>query len=79
MAFVNYLCCLFKFTNYRPNIGSQDFMYQNISLSALASAAGEVDNICMMIYDVIDVADHKKQLEALQLKISGYQQKQQAS
>ncbi|GAB5380478.1 MAG: hypothetical protein Alis3KO_26180 [Aliiglaciecola sp.] len=61
---------LFKFPNYRPITGSEDYMYQNITLSPLASATGQVDNICMMIYDVTDVAANKKQLEALQVQIS---------
>ena len=61
---------LFKFPSYRPITGSEDFMYQNITLSALASATGTVDNICMMIYDVTDIASHKKQLEALQVTVS---------
>lgn len=61
---------LFKFPSYRPITGSEDFMYQNITLSALASATGSVENICMMIYDVTDIASHKKQLEALQVTVS---------
>lgn len=61
---------LFKFPSYRPITGSEDFMYQNITLSALASATGQVDNICMMIYDVTDIAAHKKELEALQVTVS---------
>lgn len=61
---------LMKFPNYRPITGSEDYMYQNITLSALASATGEVENICMMIYDVTDIAAHKKQLEALQVRQS---------
>lgn len=66
---------LFKFPNYRPITGSEDYMYQNITLSALASATGQVDNICMMIYDVTDVAAHKKQLESLQVKMSEQQER----
>lgn len=61
---------LFKFPSYRPITGSEDFMYQNITLSALASATGQVEHICMMIYDVTDIAAHKNQLEALQVQIS---------
>lgn len=61
---------LMKFPNYRPITGNEDFMYQNITLSALVSATGQVDTICMMIYDVTDTAEHKKQLEALQVKLT---------
>ncbi|WP_026377087.1 PAS domain-containing protein [Aestuariibacter salexigens] len=61
---------LFKFPNYRPITGSEDFMYQNITLSPLVAANGTVENICMMIYDVTDVAESKKQLESLQVSVS---------
>ncbi|WP_267494317.1 PAS domain-containing protein [Fluctibacter halophilus] len=65
---------LFKFPNYRPITGSEDFMYQNLTLSALTSAAGKTDHICMMLYDVTDVAVHKKQLESLQVRMSEQQE-----
>ncbi len=61
---------LIRFPNYRPITGNEDFMYQNITLSALVSATGQVDSICMMIYDVTDTAEHKKQLESLQVKLT---------
>lgn len=67
---------LFKFPSYRPITGNEDFMYQNITLSALASATGQVDNICMMIYDVTDIAAHKNELEALQVSVSESKEKQ---
>lgn len=67
---------LFKFPNYRPITGSEDYMYQNFTLSALSNARGEVQNICMMVYDVTDVAAHKKQLEALQVKFSEQAERQ---
>ncbi|MCV2884804.1 PAS domain-containing protein [Aestuariibacter sp. AA17] len=60
---------LFKFPNYRPITGSEDVMYQNITLSALTSTTGQVDNICMMIYDVTDIAANKKELEAVQVRL----------
>ncbi len=66
---------LFKFPNYQPITGSEDFMYQNITLSPLANARGEVQHICMMIYDVTDVAASKKQLEALQVTFSEQQER----
>lgn len=66
---------LFKFPNYRPITGSEEFMYQNITISPLTSAIGEVNHICMMIYDVTDVAAHKMQLEAAQVALNEYQEK----
>ena len=58
---------LFKFPNYRPITGNEQYMYQNITLSPLVSANGRVENISMMIYDVTDIAAGKKQLEAIQV------------
>ncbi len=59
---------LFKFRNFRPITGTEPFMYQNISFSALVSASGEVEHVCMMVYDMTDAATAKKQLLALQVQ-----------
>ena len=61
---------LFKFPNYRPITGTEDFMYQNVVISALTSATGAVDYISVMIYDTTDKAIAKKQLEALQVHMA---------
>ncbi|MDN4501579.1 hypothetical protein QX776_04165 [Alteromonadaceae bacterium BrNp21-10] len=61
---------LFKFPNYRPITGSEDYMYQNITLAPLVGTTGKVDNICMMIYDVTDIAASKKLLESSQVTLS---------
>ncbi len=53
---------LFKFNNYRPITGTEAFMYQNISIIPLASADGIVNNICLIIYDVTDIASQRKEL-----------------
>lgn len=54
---------LFRFKNYRPITGTEEFMFQNISISPLISADGSVDQIAMIIYDVTDVATTRKALE----------------
>lgn len=66
---------LFKFHNYRPITGSEEFMYQNIILSPLRSSNGNIENISMMIYDMTDIAAGKKQLEALQVLQSEEQER----
>lgn len=68
---------LFKFPNYRPITGNEQYMYQNITLSPLVSANGCVENISMMIYDVTDIAAGKKQLEAIQVAQSEALERQQ--
>ncbi len=55
---------LFKFKNYRPITGTESFMYQNITITPLVSVNGEVNHICIIIYDVTDIASNKKALQA---------------
>lgn len=60
---------LFKFINFHPITGVEDFMYQNVVISPLTSTTGTVDYIAVMIYDVTEKATAKKKLEALQVKL----------
>ncbi len=55
---------LMHFKNYQPITGQEDFMYQNVTLLPLAGATGEVEHICVVIYDMTAAATHKKQLAA---------------
>ncbi|WJG09021.1 sensor domain-containing diguanylate cyclase [Aliiglaciecola sp. LCG003] len=56
---------LFKFDTSRPITSASDFMYQNVTLFPLKSAAGEVEQICLVVYDVTDEALNKKGIQAL--------------
>ncbi|ASP39487.1 diguanylate cyclase [Bacterioplanes sanyensis] len=47
---------LFKFKNYRPITGRAATMYQNTSMIPLESINRAVDHICLIIYDVTDIA-----------------------
>jgi len=53
---------LFRFKNYRPITGTEEFMYQNITISPLVSTSGDVNHICIILYDVTDIASNSKQL-----------------
>ncbi|ABE53824.1 diguanylate cyclase [Shewanella denitrificans OS217] len=53
---------VFEFKNYRPITGRADFMYQNITLLPLASLTG-IHHICIIVYDVTDIAVNKLQLK----------------
>jgi len=55
---------IFRFKNYRPITGMAEHMYQNSSFIPLESAAGHVDHICLIIYDVTDTAVGKLELES---------------
>ena len=54
---------LFKFPNYRPITGTEEFMYQNITISPLLSLDGNVNQAVIIIYDVTDVVSNRKALE----------------
>lgn len=54
---------LFKFSNYRPVTGSSKYMYQNCTIMPLTNVRGEVNHICLIIYDVTEVATNRLQLQ----------------
>lgn len=60
---------LFKFKNYRPITGNGEFMYQDVTLFPLSNTRGEVTHMCIMIYDVTDIAEHKMELEQANAKL----------
>lgn len=61
---------LFKFKNYRSITGTVESMYQNTTLIPLTSSTGVVDNLCLIVYDVTDIASHKLELEAANEELS---------
>lgn len=56
---------LMRFDNYQPITGEEAFMYQNVTLLPLGGANGQVDHLCIVIYDVTEVARYKLQAAAL--------------
>jgi diguanylate cyclase (GGDEF)-like protein/PAS domain S-box-containing protein len=55
---------LVRFKSYQPITGQQAFMYQNTTMFGLRSTNGEISQICLVIYDVTDVASNSHQLQA---------------
>lgn len=55
---------LFKFKNYRPVTGIADFMYQNSTIIPLKDTRGKVEHICLIVYDVTEVAVNRLQIQA---------------
>ncbi len=47
---------IMKFDSYRPITGRSEVMYQNMTIFPLSSTNGQVENVCLMIYDVTDAA-----------------------
>jgi len=60
---------LFKFKSYRPITSSAEFMYQNVTFLPLTDIVGNVTQICMIIYDVTDVAINKQAFEQANSKL----------
>src|SRR5690606_28539226 len=54
---------LVRFKNYQPITGQEDFMYQNTTILPLLATTGRVEHVCLIIYDVTDVAVNKHQLQ----------------
>ena len=50
---------LFKFNHYRPFTSPEPYMFQNLTLLPLTSANGEVHHVCVILYDVTEIATHR--------------------
>jgi len=60
---------LFKFKSYRPITSDADFMYQNVTFLPLTDMLGNVTQICMIIYDVTEVALNRIALQRANEKL----------
>lgn len=54
---------LFKFRNTRPITGIEEYMFQSLTINPLNGPTGEVEKVCLMVYDVTDIATSKRALE----------------
>lgn len=54
---------LFRFKNYRPVTGRAEFMYQNSTIIPLSDVKGKVGHICIILYDVTEIATNRLQLQ----------------
>lgn len=54
---------LFRFQSARPLTSRAPWMYQNLTLTPLLGPDGEVSHVCMLVYDVTDIAVNKLELE----------------
>jgi diguanylate cyclase len=60
---------VFRFKNYRPITGIEEFMYQNMTITPITSLNASIDHICIMIYDVTDIATQRKELTVANAKL----------
>lgn len=54
---------LFQFKSSRPLTGQSPMMYQNVTLIPLTGLDQRVNAVCLLVYDVTDVATHKNELQ----------------
>ena len=55
---------LIRFKSYQPITGLADEMYQNVTILPLRTVSAASEHVCLIIYDVTNVATNKRQLEA---------------
>ncbi|MGS2719068.1 GGDEF domain-containing protein [Paraglaciecola aestuariivivens] len=60
---------LFRFDSNRPITSQASFMYQNITIFPLASLTGEIEQICLVIYDVTDEAVSRLGMQSLNAQL----------
>jgi diguanylate cyclase len=54
---------LFRFDSYRPITSAASHMYQNVTFFPLTSLNGEVNHVCLMIYDTTEAALDEQALQ----------------
>ena len=60
---------LVRFKNYQPITGQEEFMYQNTTILPVLSTNSSIEHICLIIYDVTEVAVNKQQLQGANLQL----------
>lgn len=60
---------LFSFKSYRPITGIAEKMFQNVTIRPLSHVDGSIKYVCLVIYDVTDVATNKAALSAANRKL----------
>lgn len=61
---------VFPFRNPRPITGTEPLMYQNLTISPLSGTDGQIQKVCLMVYDVTDVASTKLALQQANEKLA---------
>lgn len=60
---------LFSFKSYRPITGIAEKMFQNVTIRPLSHVDGSIKYVCLVIYDVTDVATNKAALSSANRKL----------
>ncbi len=60
---------LFQFRHNRPVTGSTDFMMQNCTFLPIMGESGEVQAVCITVFDVTDISIYQNQLKDAMVKL----------
>jgi len=60
---------LFRFQSYRPITSIAEYMYQNSTIIPITNTRGDVEHICVIIYDVTEVAINRLQLQEANVQL----------
>lgn len=60
---------LFPFRHHRPVTGGMEFMCQDLTLMPIKNDAGEVENVCIILFDVTDAAIYRSMHQAAMKKL----------
>ena len=58
---------LFEFKCYRPLTSIADNMFQNVAIRPISGPDGSIKQVCLVVYDVTDVATNKMAFDAVRL------------
>lgn len=61
---------LFPFTSYRPITGLTEQMFQNVTLRPISHVDGSIKHLCMVVYDVSDIATGKVSLSNVNVQLN---------
>ena len=60
---------LFPFRHNRPVTGGMEFMCQDLTLMPIKNESGEVENVCIILFDVTDAAIYRSMHQAAMKKL----------
>ena len=61
---------VFRFKSTRPLTSEAPWMFQNLTITPLLGADSEVSHVCVLIYDVTDIATNRRHLERVNRQLA---------
>ena len=61
---------VFRFKSARPLTSQAPWMFQNLTITPLLGADGEVSHVCVLVYDVTNIATNRRHLERVNQQLA---------